>query len=271
MVYGQEWGASEPQACPRTVPTYSWSGSGPGRAPGAASGALGTMPLAVAGEAAVVLVVGSGSAPSTRFMLAGTCLWKAEKRRRKNRHQQGRGPGGGGGGCDPAPGTGYLTADSKECRRQPGQTSAGCVCVCVCVWGGGCAVCTMPPHCQKTLAVAVPHHPPSQGPEPPIPLRQASCRMHPGGLHLHAKTMTTWEMGDGGSKGIGGWARVGVVDRGGRGNVLTRYYTYYAAYTWRFFGVLEFGRECKTQPGAHGSPPACSFQPEPEPDPHCDK
>ena len=43
---------------------------------------------------------------------------------------------------------------------------------------------------------------------------------------------------------------MGVVDRGGRGNVLTRYYTYYAAYTWRFFGVLEFGRECKTQPGA---------------------
>ena len=49
------------------------------------------------------------------------------------------------------------------------------------------------------------------------------------------------------------------------------YLLYYAAYTWRFFGVLEFGRECKTQPGAHGSPPACSFQPEPEPDPHCDK
>ena len=130
------------------MPTYSWSGSGPGRAPGAASGALGAMPLAVAGEAAVVLVVGSGSAPSTRFMLAGTCLWKAEKRRRKNRHQQleGRGPGGGGGGCDPAPGTGYYCS-SKECRRQPGQTSAGCVCVC----GGGC-VCTMP---QKTLALAV--------------------------------------------------------------------------------------------------------------------
>ena len=28
------------------------------------------------------------------------------------------------------------------------------------------------------------------------------------------------------------------------------YLLYYAAYTWRFFGVLEFGRECKTQPGA---------------------
>ena len=128
---------------------------------------------------------------------------------------------------------------------QAAWADLGGVHVRVCVCGGGGCVCTMP---QKTLALAVAHHPPSQGPEPPIPLRQASCRMHPGGLHLHAKTTTTWEMGDGGSKGIGGWARVGVVDLVvGRGNVLT-------TTTRRTRGVLEFWSlvgSARTQPGAH--------------------